>query len=187
MEKKLKYDFSGWATRNDLVCSDGRTIRRDAFVHCDGKTVPLVWNHQHDDPTNILGHALLENREDGVYAYCTFNETAAGKAAKLIVQHGDVDSLSIYANGLKQQGGNVMHGDIKELMIYDCIVYERSRIEPTFADNQPYALHDRYQVTVIYRNPDSEIPSKIALLPMCSHERHYTKENLNHDVFNLYF
>jgi hypothetical protein len=85
-------------------------------------------------------------------------------------------------------------------MIYDCIVYERSRIEPTFADNQPYArieptfadnqpyaLHDRYQVTVIYRNPDSEIPSKIALLPMCSHERHYTKENLNHDVFNLYF
>lgn len=87
MEKKLKYDFSGWATRNDLVCSDGRTIRRDAFAHCDGKTVPLVWNHQHDDPTNILGHALLENREDGVYAYCTFNETAAGKAAKLIVQH----------------------------------------------------------------------------------------------------
>ena len=95
MEKKLKYDFSGWATRNDLVCSDGRTIRRDAFAHCDGKTVPLVWNHQHDDPTNILGHALLENREDGVYAYCTFNETAAGKAAKLIVQHGDVDSLSL--------------------------------------------------------------------------------------------
>lgn len=117
MEKKLKYDFSGWATRNDLACSDGRTIRRDAFAHCDGKTVPLVWNHQHDDPTNILGHALLENREDGVYAYCTFNETAAGKAAKLIVQHGDVDSLSIYANGLKQQGGNVMHGDIKELSL----------------------------------------------------------------------
>ena len=117
MKKKLKYDFSGWATRNDLVCSDGRTIRRDAFAHCDGKTVPLVWNHQHDDPTNILGHALLENREDGVYAYCTFNETAAGKAAKLIVQHGDVDSLSIYANGLKQQGGNVMHGDIKELSL----------------------------------------------------------------------
>ena len=117
MEKKLKYDFSGWATRNDLVCSDGRTIRRDAFAHCDGKIVPLVWNHQHDDPTNILGHALLENREDGVYAYCTFNETAAGKAAKLIVQHGDVDSLSIYANGLKQQGGNVMHGDIKELSL----------------------------------------------------------------------
>ena len=117
MKNKLKYDFSGWATRNDLVCSDGRTIRRDAFAHCDGKTVPLVWNHQHDDPTNILGHALLENREDGVYAYCTFNETAAGKAAKLIVQHGDVDSLSIYANGLKQQGGNVMHGDIKELSL----------------------------------------------------------------------
>lgn len=117
MEKKLKYDFSGWATRNDLLCSDGRTIRRDAFAHCDGKTVPLVWNHQHNDPTNILGHALLENRQDGVYAYCVFNETESGKAAKLLVKHGDVESLSIYANGLKQQGGNVMHGDIKELSL----------------------------------------------------------------------
>ena len=117
MEQKLKYDFSGWATRNDLLCSDGRTIRRDAFAHCSGRIVPLVWNHQHNDPTNILGHALLENRQDGVYAYCTFNETESGKAAKMLVQHGDVESLSIYANGLKQQGGNVMHGDIKELSL----------------------------------------------------------------------
>ena len=117
MKKKLNYDFSGWATRNDLVCSDGRTIRRDAFAHCDGKKVPLVWNHRHNDPANVLGHALLENRDDGVYAYCAFNDTESGQAAKRLVQHGDVDSLSIYANGLKQQGGNVMHGDIKELSL----------------------------------------------------------------------
>lgn len=113
-----KYDFSGWATRNDLVCADGRTIRKDAFKHCDGKTVPLVWNHQHNEPSNILGHALLENRRDGVYAYCTFNETESGKAAKQLVQHGDVESLSIYANGLKQTSNkDVMHGDIREVSL----------------------------------------------------------------------
>lgn len=108
----LKFDFSGWATRNDLVCADGRTIRHNAFEHCDGKTVPLVWNHQHNEPTNILGHALLENRKDGVYAYCTFNESESGKAAKELVQHGDIVSLSIYANGLRQTPNkDVMHGD----------------------------------------------------------------------------
>lgn len=114
---KQNYDFSGWATRNNLTCSDGRTIRRDAFKHCDGKIVPLVWNHEHNNPNNVLGHALLENREDGVYAYCSFNETESGRAAKLLVQHGDVDSLSIYANGLKQNGGNVIHGDIREVSL----------------------------------------------------------------------
>ena len=114
----LKFDFSGWATRNDLVCADGRTIRHNAFEHCDGKTVPLVWNHQHNEPTNILGHALLENRKDGVYAYCTFNETDAGKAAKMLVQHGDIASLSIYANGLKQTPSkDVTHGVIREVSL----------------------------------------------------------------------
>lgn len=114
----LKYDFSGWATRNDLVCADGRTIRHNAFEDCDGKTVPLVWNHQHDEPGNILGHALLENRKDGVYAYCTFNETDAGKAAKMLVQHGDIASLSIYANGLKQtRSKDVTHGVIREVSL----------------------------------------------------------------------
>lgn len=114
----LKYDFSGWATRNDLVCADGRTIRHNAFEDCDGKTVPLVWNHQHDEPGNILGHALLENRKDGVYAYCTFNETGAGKAAKMLVQHGDIASLSIYANGLKQTPSkDVTHGVIREVSL----------------------------------------------------------------------
>lgn len=114
----LKFDFSGWATRNDLVCADGRTIRHNAFEHCDGKTVPLVWNHQHNEPTNILGHALLENRKDGVYAYCTFNESESGKAAKELVQHGDIVSLSIYANGLRQTPNkDVMHGDIREVSL----------------------------------------------------------------------
>ena len=114
----LKCDFSGWATRNDLVCADGRTIRHNAFEDCDGKTVPLVWNHQHDEPGNILGHALLENRKDGVYAYCTFNETDAGKAAKMLVQHGDIASLSIYANGLKQTPSkDVTHGVIREVSL----------------------------------------------------------------------
>lgn len=113
-----KYDFSGWATRNDLVCADGRVIRRDAFKHCDGQKVPLVWNHRHSEPANVLGHALLENRTDGVYAYCFFNETKAGQEAKELVKHGDVDSLSIYANGLKQtRNRDVTHGDIKEVSL----------------------------------------------------------------------
>lgn len=112
-----KYDFSGWATRNDLKCSDGRTIRKDAFAHNDGQTVPLVWNHEHNNPLNVLGHALLENRNEGVYAYCTFNDTESGQAAKQLVRHGDVSSLSIYANQLKQQGGNVLHGLIREVSL----------------------------------------------------------------------
>ena len=112
-----KYDFSGWATRNNLRCSDGRTILKDAFKHNDGQTVPLVWNHQHNDQVNILGHALLENREEGVYAYCTFNDTEAGRNAKSLVEHGDVTALSIYANQLKQQGSNVIHGAIREVSL----------------------------------------------------------------------
>jgi len=111
------YDFSGWATRNNLICSDGRIIMRDAFKHNDGQTVPLVWNHQHNDPHNILGHALLENRDEGVYAYCKFNETESGKNAKLLVEHGDVTALSIYANQLKQQGPHVIHGTIREVSL----------------------------------------------------------------------
>ena len=112
-----KFDFSGWATRNDLRCSDGRTIRRDAFKDNDGQTVPLVWQHRHDDPTNVLGHALLENREEGVYAYCTFNDTEWGQHAKALVEHGDVTALSIYANQLKQHGADVLHGAIKEVSL----------------------------------------------------------------------
>lgn len=112
-----RYDFSGYATRNDLLCADGRTIRKDAFKHNDGQTVPLVWNHNHNDPDNILGNAKLENRDDGVYAYCTFNNSESGLAAKEAVRHGDVRALSIYANKLKQVGGDVLHGMIREVSI----------------------------------------------------------------------
>lgn len=112
-----KYDFSGWATRNNLKCSDGRVIMKDAFKDNNGQKVPLVWNHQHNDPMNVLGHALLENREEGVYSYCTFNDTESGRNAKLLVEHGDISSLSIFANQLKQQGSNVIHGAIREVSL----------------------------------------------------------------------
>lgn len=113
----MKYDFSGWATRNDILCTDGRTIRRDAFKHNDGQVVPLVWNHQHNDPENVLGQALLENRDEGVYAYCSFNDSLSGQRAKELVKHGDIRSLSICANKLKQSGGNVLHGEIREVSL----------------------------------------------------------------------
>lgn len=114
---KMNVDFSGWATRNDLLCSDGRTIRKDAFKNNDGQKVPLVWNHNHNDPNNILGHATLENRDNGVYAYCTLNDTEAGLAAKKLIKHGDIRSLSIFANQLKQADGNVLHGMIREVSL----------------------------------------------------------------------
>ena len=113
----MKFDFSGYATRNDLKCTDGRTIRKDAFKDNDGQVVPLVWQHMHNDPGNVLGHALLENRKDGVYAYCKFNDTEAGKNAKMLVQHGDITALSIYANQLKEQASNVLHGVIREVSL----------------------------------------------------------------------
>ena len=111
------YDFGGWATRANMKCSDGRTIMKDAFIDNDGSEVPLVWNHQHNEVNNVLGHALLENRDEGVYAYCTFNDSESGKMGKELVKHGDVNQLSIYANKLKQQGGNVIHGAIREVSL----------------------------------------------------------------------
>ena len=116
MAKKM-YDFSGWATVNDMLCADGRTIKHNAFKDNHGKTVPLVWNHDHNDPGKVLGHALLENRDEGVYAYCSLNDSDAAKDARILVKHGDVESLSIYANHLKQIGGDVYHGDIKEVSL----------------------------------------------------------------------
>lgn len=112
-----KYDFAGWATRNDIRCADGRTIRKDAFADCDHTIVPLVYQHDHNSPNNILGHALLENREEGVYMYGSFNDSAAGQDAKAAVEHGDITQMSIYANKLKQVGGNVMHGIIREVSL----------------------------------------------------------------------
>lgn len=111
------YDFGGWATRNNIKCSDGRTILKDAFKQNDGQKVPLVWNHQHNDPSEVLGHALLENRDEGVYAYCKFNNTESGQTAKSLVANGDVDKLSIYANRLKTHMNNVMHGCIREVSL----------------------------------------------------------------------
>lgn len=114
---KNNYDFSGWATKNNIQCSDGRTIIKDAFKQNDGQKVPLVWNHQHNDPSEVLGHALLENRSDGVYAYCKFNNTESGKTARALVMNGDVDKLSIYANKLKSKMNNVIHGCIREVSL----------------------------------------------------------------------
>lgn len=112
-----QYDFCGWATKNNLLCADGRTIRKDAFKENDGQTVPLVWMHQHNEPFNVLGHALLENREDGVYTYGYFNDTPEANTAKSLLKHGDITGLSIYANQLKQDGGDVLHGTIREVSL----------------------------------------------------------------------
>lgn len=113
----MKYDFGGWATRNDLTCADGRVIKRNAFNGQDGMTVPLVWMHNHSNPENVLGLAHLENRDEGVYAYCEFNNTDKGKTARELVKHGDVRSLSIFANQLKQVGSDVVHGIIREVSL----------------------------------------------------------------------
>ncbi len=114
---KNKYEFGGWATRNDIVCSDGRIIRQNAFKDNDGEVVPLVWNHQHNDSDNVLGHALLENRPEGVYAYLSFNDTEKGQNARKMVEHGDISSLSIFANKLKSHGHDVVHGMIREVSL----------------------------------------------------------------------
>lgn len=156
---ETNFDFCGWATRNDLKCSDGRVIRKDAFKHNDGQKVPLVWNHQHNSQDEVLGHAVLENREEGVYAYCSFNDSDSGKTAKILVQHGDIDALSIYANQLQQQGPNVMHGNIREVSLVlaganpgafiesvlkhdeesdeECIIYTGENIDLAHADKEP--------------------------------------------------
>lgn len=161
---ETSFDFCGWATRNDLKCSDGRVIRKDAFKHNDGQKVPLVWNHQHNSQDEVLGHAILENREEGVYAYCSFNDSDSGKTAKILVQHGDIDALSIYANQLQQQGPNVMHGNIREVSLVlaganpgafiesvlkhdeesdeECIIYTGENLELAHTDAEPEKKED---------------------------------------------
>lgn len=142
----VKCDFSGWATRNDLVCGDGRVIKKDAFKHNDGKTVSLIWNHDHSNPDAVLGHALLENRDEGVYAYCTFNDTESGKKAHQLVEHGDVTALSIYANKLKQDGNAVVHGEIRELSLVLAGANPGAYIEYVMAhgDNGEETLDEMY-------------------------------------------
>lgn len=151
MEKT--YDFCGWATRNDVKCSDGRTIRKDAFKHNDGKIVPLVWNHQHDSLDNVLGHALLENRDEGVYAYCTFNDTENGELAKVLVKHGDIKQLSIYASQLKQQGPqdnrDVLHGELIEVSLVHGGANPGAFIDSVFAHSvtgEPFVSEDEGKI-----------------------------------------
>lgn len=129
-----KFDFGGYATKVNVKCADGRVIRKGAFSHCDGQTVPLVWQHTYSSPDNVLGHALLEEREDGIYAFCTFNTTPAGENAKLLVEHGDINALSIHANQLQQQGDNVLHGTIREVSL-------------VLAGANPEALIDNVSIT----------------------------------------
>ena len=136
------YDFSGWATRNDLQCADGRVIRRDAFKDCDGIKVPLVWNHDHATATNVLGHALLENRKDGVYTYGWFNETEKGQIAKELVSHGDITQLSIYANKLKQVGHDVVHGAIREVSLVLAGANPGAKIEETMVHSEDSEFGD---------------------------------------------
>ena len=154
-----KYDFSGWATRNDLLCGDGRTIRRNAFKDNDGTKVPLVWNHDHGNPNAVLGHALLENREDGVYAYCSLNDTEQGKTAKELLKHGDVTSLSIYANKLKQIGNDVVHGTIRELSLVLAGANPGAYIDYVMAhsDAEEDAIEACYYENImLYHSDDSE-------------------------------
>lgn len=132
----MNYDFSGWVTKNDLKCADGRTIKKDAFKDSDGAIVPLVWNHDHEDPHNVLGHMLLENREEGVYGYGSFNDTESGVVGKALVQHGDITSLSIYANRLKQNGKDVIHGHIREVSLVHAGANPGARIETVIAHSE---------------------------------------------------
>ena len=129
----MTFDFSGWATKNDLRCADGRTIRRDAFAENDGDIVPLVWQHSHNSPENVIGHALLQNKPEGVYAYGVFNDTDNAQHAKALVKHGDITALSIYANQLKQNGGDVMHGKIREVSLVICGANPGAKIENVMA------------------------------------------------------
>lgn len=158
------FDFSGWATKANLKCSDGRVIMKDAFKHNDGQTVPLVWNHRHDDPNEILGHALLENRDEGVYAYCTFNDTESGKTGKLLVQHGDIVSLSIYANQLKQNMSNVIHGNIREVSLVLAGANPGASIETVIKHGEEFEeeaeIFTGENITIFHSDEDNELEEK---------------------------
>lgn len=154
-----EYDFGGYATRNDLRCSDGRTIRKDAFKHCDGQTVPLIWNHNHRDLDSVLGHALLENREDGVYAYCKLNDSEAAEAARTRIMHGDLRALSIFANQLKHVGSDVIRGAIKELSLVMAGANPGAYIDWVMAHGESedeadgmYACYDENAITLYHSN-----------------------------------
>lgn len=176
----MKYDFSGWATRNDLTCSDGRIIKKDAFKHNDGETVPLVWNHQHNTPDNVLGHAVLENREDGVYAYCEFNDSESGLTAKKLVEHGDVRSLSIFANQLKESGKNVLHGIIREVSLVLAGANPGAFIESVIAhgaDSETGLIIGYDENIMLYHSSDKEDDDKDDKKKDASEEKKEDKED----------
>lgn len=174
---KKKYDFSGWASRNNIKCSDGRVIRKDAFKNQDGKKVPLVWNHNHNDAENVLGHALLENREEGLYAYCSFNEREQGQNAKELVKHGDITSLSIYANKLRQKGSDVIHGCIREVSLVLAGANPGAYIETVLSHNDG----DEEEVKIF--NPSEElIMSESQTDDLNENEKNKNKENIEVDV-----
>lgn len=174
-KQKKTYDFSGYATKVGIKCSDGRTILQDAFAHCDGKKVPLVYQHLHNDPKNVLGHAVLENRPDGVYAYCSLNNTEAGKTAKALVQHGDISALSIYANSLVQKSSNVIHGVIREVSLVlsganpeayiDNLAFEHSDGSITTDESEAFIcagaiIHDGIEIPEVSDSSDSSDSSE---------------------------
>lgn len=173
------YDFCGWATKNDLRCADGRVIRKDAFKHNDGETVPLVWNHCHNDPFNVLGHAMLENRPEGVYAYGSFNDTEEGKNAKSLVQHGDVTRLSIYANKLSQNGSDVLHGDIREVSLVLAGANPGAKIESIIShgeySEEEAIIHTGEMLELYHAEKAEEKPAKEE--PKVAEEKKETKSN----------
>jgi hypothetical protein len=154
------FDFSGWATRNNIRCTDGRVIHKDAFKHCNGERVPLVWNHTYTDPSNILGHAILENRDDGVYAYCSFNDSETAKNTKLLIKHGDISSLSIFANGLQEVGHNVMHGTIREVSVVLAGANPGAYIENVImhdgVDSEAAIFYNEYPIELSHADGTSE-------------------------------
>lgn len=168
------FDFSGWATRNDIKCSDGRTIRKDAFKHCDGQTVPLVWNHNHADADNVLGKALLQNRKEGVYAYCSFNNTENGQNAKELVRHGDIVSLSIYANQLKQNGGDVIHGAIREVSLVLAGANPGAKIENVIAHGEET---NPDEATIWSGDTSLKLDAEFEALQHADSEESYKKES----------
>lgn len=155
-----KYDFSGYATKNDLKCSDGRTIRKDAFKDNDGHSVPLVWQHLHNDSGNVLGHAILENREDGVYTYGKFNDTEAGRNAKLLVEHKDITKLSIYANDLLQQGSDVIHGAIREVSLVLSGANPGAVIDNLSIQHSDGSVDTEATEAIIHTGSDLELPTE---------------------------
>lgn len=172
-----KYDFGGWATRFNILCGDGRTIRKGAFDDCDNTTVPLVWNHQHNSPLNVLGHAFLQNRDDGVYAYCTFNNTPQGANAKELVKNGDISALSIFANQLKQKGGDVLHGTIREVSMVLAGANPGAYIDSSMAhgfetDDEAVIYNDDDEDMQIYEDDEYEDDAE--------YEEEYDDDEINH-------